>query len=68
MDKLVDRLRKQRLISSEQLSEAMARQQACGDVLRQVIIDLGFVTEEQIAATFAIEYKMPLNIKSLICL
>lgn len=59
MNRLGYNLLQQHKISSEQLSEATSIQQVCGGGLGQIIIDLGFATENQIAATLAIEHKIP---------
>ncbi len=62
--RLGDVLVGQKLISSEQLGNALDQQKKTGRKLGRVLIDLGFVTEEQIAQALSRQLGMPyVNLK-----
>ncbi|MGQ0578447.1 MAG: GspE/PulE family protein [Betaproteobacteria bacterium] len=57
-------LRQEKLLSEDQLSAALEEQKRSGRKLGRVLIDKGFVTEEQIAEALALQLKIPyVNLK-----
>src|SRR3990172_4297844 len=57
-------LRQEKLLSEDQLNAALEEQKRTGRKLGRVLIDKGFVTEEQIAEALALQLKIPyVNLK-----
>ena len=49
----------QGLISADQLEESLAIQQKTSELLGTILLDLGLVTEADIAKTICIQYQLP---------
>jgi MSHA biogenesis protein MshE len=58
--RLGDLLVQQRLISQEQLMEALEKQKQSGRKLGRVLVENGFVTEEEISAAIAHQLQIPM--------
>ncbi len=62
--RLGDLLLQQKLISEDQLKLALEQQRRSGRRLGRVLVDNGFLTDEQIAETLALQFKIPyINLK-----
>ena len=58
--RLGDLLVQQKLISQEQLAEALEKQKLSGRKLGRVLVENGFVTEEETSAAIAQQLQIPL--------
>ena len=58
--RLGDLLVQQRLVSNEQLMEALEKQKLSGRKLGRVLVENGFVTEEEISGAIACQLQIPL--------
>ncbi|MGZ8261086.1 MAG: MSHA biogenesis protein MshE, partial [Caldimonas sp.] len=62
--RLGELLVRQQLLSAEQLDAALERQRASGLKLGRTLVDLGFVSEEQICGALARQMRIPyINLK-----
>jgi MSHA biogenesis protein MshE len=62
--RLGELLVRQELVSADQLQTALKRQHASGQKLGRTLVDLGFVTEEQICGALARQMRIPyINLK-----